>query len=68
MEYTESYSGIRDKSLFDVYETNEQYAHLEGQNGIAIYTLQSLGDGFAIMLLSVSAILVARAAFLGITI
>ena len=44
-----------------------KHVGLVGQKGMEIYTLQSFGEGSPTMLFSVSAILVASAAFLGIT-
>ncbi len=36
MQIRSKYSGINDNNFRDVYDTNEQYAHLDGQNGIPI--------------------------------
>ena len=56
-----------ERSFFDVYDTNEQYAHLVGQKGIEIYTLHSRLSALFTNSASFSATSVASDAFLGIT-
>ena len=58
---------MSERSFFDEYETKEQYEHLEGQNGMDIYTLQSFLSITPIIFYSVIATSVASDAFLGMT-
>ena len=70
MQIRSKYSGINDNNFRDVYDTNEQYAHLDGQNGIPIY-IEHVGfpsciASFAI-LRSLCAISTASAALRGVS-
>ena len=61
------YEGINERSFDEVYETNEQYVHREGQKGMEMYKLQSFEEGVPVILFSLRATSIAREAFLGIT-